>query len=286
MSKKSEHAAQENHGDEQSLKYMLEIASSGGGSLAGAFLGLLVAGPAGGLVGALCGGAGGKAIEIALRAVCQEIWARQSSARERMRVGTVLDVVITEIRRRVEAGESVRADGFFDAKQAGRSDAEEVAESVLLKAQREPEDKKIEYMGHLFASIAFNPEISVQMAHQLIKVAEQLTYRQLCILKLCDVKDKYNLRDKDYRDQDVDKKDLYQVLYECAELDNKQYINSRGKADLHGREFADFGATIDGLTRAIPSGMSLQGIGKDLFNLMKLSLIPCRDITPISEQLK
>ena len=141
-------------------------------------------------------------------------------------------------------------------------------------------------MGYLLSSIAFDPEISLPYLNQLIKVAEQLTYRQLCILKLCDVKDKYNLRDKDYRDQNVDKKDLYQVLYECAELDNKQYINSRGKADLHGREFADFGATIDGLTRAIPSCMSLQGLGKDLFNLMKLSLIPCRDITPISEQLK
>ena len=286
MSKKSEHAAQENHGDEQSLKYMLEIASSGGGSLAGAFLGLLVAGPAGGLVGALCGGAGGKAIEIALRVASQEIWARQLSTRERMRVGTVLDVVITEIRRRVEAGESVRADGFFDEKETGRSDAEEVAESVLLKVQREPEEKKIQYMGYMLSSIPFDPEISVQMAHQLTKIAEQLTYQQLCILKLSVVKDKYGLRGKDYRDHDDFGKDLYPVLYACAELYDKEYINFGGEANFHIGEHMDYGATIHRLTRAIPARMTLQGIGVDLYDLMRLCLIPDADIAPIAEQLK
>ncbi len=286
MSKESENAAQEDHDDEQALKYMLDIGSSGGGNLAGAWLGLLLGGPSGALVGAFFGGAAGKAIEIALRVVSQEIWARQLSTRERMRVGTVLDVVITEIRRRVEAGESVRADGFFNENETGRSDAEEVAESVLLKVQREPEEKKIPYMGYLLSSIAFDPEISVHMAQQLTKIAEQLTYRQLCILKLCDVKDKYGLRRKDYRDQIVDERNIYQILYECAELDSKQYINFRGKADLHSKERKDFGATIDGLTSPTPSHMALQGIGEDLFNLMKLSLIPDADIAPIAEQLK
>ncbi len=286
MSKKTGNAAQENHGDEQSRKYMLEIAGSGGGSVAGAYLGLLVAGPAGVLVGALCGGAGGKVIEIALRVVFQEIWARQLSTPERMRVGTVLDVVIAEIRRRIEAGESVRMDGFFDEKQAGRPDAEEVAESVLLKVQREPEEMKLPYMAYFLSSIAFNPEISAQMAHQLTKIAEQLTYRQLCILKLSVVKDEYGLRGKDYRDHDDFGKDLYPVLYECAELYNKEYINFGGEANFHIGEHMDYGATIHRLTRARPDQMTLQGIGADLFNLMKLSLIPKKDIAPIAEQLK
>ena len=65
-------------------------------------------------------------------------------------------MMVTEIHRRLEtAGETVsRTDGFFDEETNGdRSDAAEVAESVLLKAQREPEEKKIDYMGYLFASI-------------------------------------------------------------------------------------------------------------------------------------
>ena len=144
---------------------------------------------------------------------------------------------------------------------------------MLLKVQREPEEKKIQYMGYLFSSIAFDSQISVHMAHQLVKAAEQLTYRQLCILKLSVVKDKFGLRDKNYRDHGAFKKDLYQVLYECADLHNKEYIH--------------FGGEIaSGITNAIPSGMTVQAIGADLFKLMKLSLIPDQDIIPIATQLK
>ena len=83
------------------------------------------------------------------------------------------------------------------------------------------------------------------------------------------------MRNTDYREDRISlaDKDLYQVLYECADLHNKEYIN--------------FGGEIaSGLTNAIPSGMTLQGIGRDLFNLMKLTLIPDEDIAPIAAQLR
>ena len=56
------------------------------------------------------------------------------------------------------------------------------------------------------------------MAHQIIKTAEELTYRQLCLLKLAVVKDGFGLRAEDYRNQDQFQKSLYQVLYECLDL--------------------------------------------------------------------
>ena len=220
-------------------------------------------------IGAIVGSAAGNL----LSGLGQDIWERHLSRREKQRLGTVFDVMVTEIHRRRENGEALRDDGFFEEKQGDRSDADEVAESVLLKAQREPEEKKIEYMGYLFASIAFNPEISVQMAHQLTKIAEQLTYRQLCILRLSRVKDKYGLRDKDYRDQNPFERELYEVLYECADLHNKEYINFGGEV-------------APGLTNAIPSGMALQAVGRDLYNLMRLCLIPDADIARIVDQLK
>ena len=233
-------------------------------------------------IGAVVGSAAGNL----LSGLGQDIWERHLSRREKQRLGTVFRVMVTEIHRRREAGESVRTDDFFDEKQTGRSNATEVAESVLLKVQREPEEKKIPYMGYLLSSIAFAPEISVQMAHQLTKIAEQLTYQQLCILRLSVVKDEHGLRDKDYRDHDDLGKDLYQILYACAELYNREYINFRGNADLHGGQYRDFGATIDGLTNAKPSRMTLQGIGVDLDNLMRLCFIPDADITPIADRLK
>ena len=283
MSKKSRKAEQAKDNFQPLLDHGAEMLAGGAATVTGATIAWLLGG---GPEALAIGGTVGKRIQIALGKVGGEISSRQLGPREEKRVGATLIIAAAEINRRLENGDALRDDGFFDEKQTGRSDAAEVAESILLKVQREPEEMKLPYMGHFLSSIPFHPEISVQMAHQLSKIAEQLTYRQLCILKLSVVKDEYGLRGKDYRDHDDFGKDLYPVLYECAELYNKEYINFGGKADLHGREFADFGATIDGLTRAIPSCMSLQGLGKDLFNLMKLSLIPKKDIAPIAEQLK
>ena len=167
----------------------------------------------------------------------------------------------------MENGDKLREDGFFDGSDSSRSDAEEVAESVILKVQREPEEKKIPYMGYLFSSIVFDAEVSAQLAHQLAKVAEQLTYRQLCILKLAFVKDRYSLRGRDYQGEKNITRDVYPALY------NKEFINFRSQMDY-------------GMANLVPSRMTLQGIGEDLFNLMKLSLIPDEDIAPIAEQLK
>ena len=76
--------------------------------------------------------------------------------------------------------------------------------AYLLKCQREPEEKKIKYMGHFFSNVSFHPEISAYMAHQLCKHAEQMTYRQFCLLKLAKF-DNYRpqLRDRDYRGQET-----------------------------------------------------------------------------------
>ena len=53
-------------------------------------------------------------------------------------------------------GEAVREDGFFDERSDSRSvDAKEVWEGILMKSQREPEEKKLPFMAHLLASVAF-----------------------------------------------------------------------------------------------------------------------------------
>ncbi len=239
-----------------------------GGAVGGA-LGFLAGGP----VGAALGGAGGAAAALALKHIGDEASKRLLGPRESVRVGGVLAIAAEEIRQRIERGEQVRTDGFFEQKKTGRSDAEEVAESVLLKSQREPEEKKIPYMGHLLSSVAFDPQIGAHMAHQITKAAEQLTYRQLCILKLAAVKDNFGLRQADYRGQGSFSKDLYQVLYECLDLYHKGFINFGGEVAF-------------GPTDVKPGKMTVQGLGADIFNLMKLALIPNEDLVPIAAQLK
>jgi hypothetical protein len=167
----------------------------------------------------------------------------------------------------------VRSDDFFEKKSSGRTNAEEVAENVLLKSQREAEERKIPYMGYLLSNVAFDGSISAPMAHQIIKTAEGLTYRQLCILKLAAVRQRFSLRAGDYRGQATFHKELYQILYECLDLYHRGLINFGGEVAF-------------GPTDVKPSTMTIQGLGVDIFNLMSLTKIPDSDLASIAAQLK
>ena len=151
-----------------------------GSNAAGAVVGFLLGGPA----GSAAGGAAGWAVSQGLGRLGREFSERTLAPREEARVGCVLALGVEQIRRRLEAGEQVRTDGFFDSTMHDRSGADEVMENILLKSQREPEEKKLPYMANLFANIAFDSTISSEMAHQVTKTAGELTYRQLCLLRL------------------------------------------------------------------------------------------------------
>lgn len=217
-------------------------------------------------------GAGGAVAAAALRHVGEEASERLLGPREKVRLGAALALASERIGERSKRGEPLRSDGFFLPNPDRRSDAEEVAESVLLKAQREPEEKKIPYMANFLAAVAFDPQISASMAHQITTIAEQLTYRQLAILKLAAVKQPLALRDSDYHEQGSFPKELYQVLYECFDLYQRGLINFGGTAAL-------------GLTEVRPAAMTVQGLGVDIFNLMLLNDVPIDDIIPIAQQL-
>lgn len=229
-------------------------------------------------VGFLAGPAG-VIVSGTLKGIGKDIKERQLSPREDFRVGKVLAIAALEIHQRRENGENPRDDGFFDKKPTGRSEAEEVAEAILLKCQREPQEKKIPYMGYLLAGIAFDPNISADMGHQLIKAAEGLTYRQFCILKLAVVKNRFDLRNQDYQNHGKFSKELYQVLQECHDLCLKNYLDYKIPLTFSGE-------IAVGYVNLQPNHITVQGIGEDLFNLMKLSSIPDEDIIPIAKVLK
>ena len=249
------------------IERTIEIGSSIAGSLVGSATGDPIS-------GALVGTASGKGLEIVLKNIKREISAWRLRPREEARVLNAVEVALTEIQRRLDSGEELRKDRI-------PSDKAEVTESVLMKAQREPEEKKVRYMGYLMASSYFNPPISEHMQHDLAKAAEQLTYRQLCILKLCAVKDNYELRGENYRGCELESlSNVYEVLRECADLHNKEYIHS-------GLDTATLESNVLSRLRSIvPSDMAFHTIGDYLYNRMKLSEIPDEDIAPIAEQLR
>jgi hypothetical protein len=260
-------------GDDERKNQRIRSLIDGGAEIAGGAVGGALGFLAGGPVGAAALGAGGAAAARVLKHIGNEACERLLGPREKIRLGGVLAVAAAEINQRIANGEKIRDDGFFQDKPTGRSDAEEVAESILLKSQREPEEKKIPYMGHLLSNVAFHKEISAEMAHQITKAAEQLTYRQLCILKLAVAKDAFGLRSEDYRGQSSFSRELYQVLYECLDLYHRGFVNFGGPAAL-------------GPTDVALGKMTVQALGVDLYNLMQLCIIPDLDLRPLIEVLR
>jgi len=239
------------------------------GAAVGGALGFLATGPA----GAAAGGVAGAAASSLLKHLGDEVSERVLSPRERVRVGGVLALVAAEVSTRIESGQTTRSDGFFAPGPGGRSDADEVAEAVLLRTQREAEEKKLPYMAHLLASIAFDPGISAPMAHQLVKAAEQLTYRQFCLLRLSAVKEAVGLRESDYTQQGQFEIGLLQVLYECQDLYTKGFVNFGGSVAF-------------GPTDVNPGQMTAQGLAAHLYNAMQLATIPMSDIEAVAKELR
>lgn len=244
------------------------IAGGAFAALAGSAASLVLTGPE----GALAGGAAGSGLTMSLQWLGQEMSARLLGPREEKRIGYVFTLAAAEISERIKAGEQVRQDRFFGNDRDGRSDGEEVWESILLKSQREAQEKKLPYMAHLFANLAFESDIGADMAHQITKAAEQFTYRQLCILKLVSAKGQYDIWDIYYSDARARfSEELYQLFYEYLDLHNRHYISS---------------GTGAGLTNFVPSDVVLQGIGAVTCRMMKLAAIPREDVLPIVELLK
>ncbi len=167
-----------------------------------------IAGPAvGSAVGFLVGGPGGAALGGALGGlasrVVHDMANRLLSTREEIRVGAAAFYAIDGIMERLRSGCEPRQDGFFAAKEQGRPDAEEVFEGVLLKAKNEHEEKKVRILGSIFANTAFFTGFSAGEANHLLRIAENLTYRKMCILSLIKRKDEIqgiNLREASYYD--------------------------------------------------------------------------------------
>jgi hypothetical protein len=167
--------------DQEENKPLVDLLHAGSdvaGAVGGAAIGLVVEGPA----GALGGAAAGSVVGQVLRGLGAEIQRRLLSPREQARVGAAAAFAITAIAARLERGASLRDDGFFDAGVDGRSDAEEILEAVLMKAQDSYEERKVRHLAYLFVATAFEPNMSAARANYFVTLGSRLTYRQLTIL--------------------------------------------------------------------------------------------------------
>ncbi len=211
-----------------------------------------------------------------LKNIGQEFAERMLSPRENLRVGSALILASEGIRKRLENGENRREDGFFDESDTGRSDADEVLENMVLKIQREPEEKKTPYIAKIFENTVFEQEVSADLSHKIIKSAEQLTYQQLCILSM--VGRRENNEAFPSASQSSFSLELSKLLHDCFELVTNGYIQGGLTLTFSGR--------LPQYETLNPNSLFLENIGVITFNLMNLQGIPDEDIIPIAKLLR
>ena len=272
MADNFEKDVEKNEGILQLINNSSEIAGS---TIAGLATGLLTGDP----IAAAIFGVGGKALEIGFRMIGNEISERMIGPREKVRAGAAIAFALAGIRQRLEGGETLRADGFFDKSDRGRSESDEVLENMVLKIQREPEEKKASYIAKIYENSVFEPKISADLGHKIIKSAEQLTYQHFCILSMVGRRenDEDALRDLQPNPQLDPPLKQSKLLHDCFELVTNGYIQGGLTFTFNGR--------LPQYETLNPNSMLLENIGRVLFSLMNLQDIPDDDIVPIAELL-
>lgn len=149
--------------------------------------GALAAGPAGALVAPM---ASATAIRFLRWTHLDQMFLSTADGvaeRERTRAKLTFDTAMTGIVRLLDAGESLRGDGFWGTRQnedGAPPAAEQILEGVLRAACETHEHRKAERLGELFVYIASHDEISIGHANRLLELAKKLTYQELLLLGL------------------------------------------------------------------------------------------------------
>jgi hypothetical protein len=238
----------------QSLRNLLDLGSNLAGGSIGAAAGLIAGGPA----GAIAGGMAGTVVGHVLKSVGKDFAVRFLSPNEQKRIGGVVIRASEKIEENLRNGKQIRQDDFFHDKPKDRSAAKEIAEGILLASQREYQEKKIEFYGNLLGNIAFTV-FSREHANLCIKISQELSYRQLCLLSMFRQKDNFKLRQYNYHETKTISVEAATLLEEIFDLDRRNLLTQ--------------GNVLLGITDVIPAKIVLDLEGTRLFHLMELSKI-------------
>jgi hypothetical protein len=258
--------------EQENLRRLLAAATDIVGAGAGAGIGHVLGGP----VGAAAGGMYGAMARIMLQDVALDFTHRMLGEREKARVGAAVYYFAEKYQEKLDAGERPRQDGFFDDPPDDRAAAKELFEATLLAAQREHQEKKLRFFGNLMANIAFHPEIDRAQANYLIQLAEELSYRQLCLLSLFMNRDHLGirLRQGDYRGGGISTTEQVVLLQEIYDLYLRSMVHDSG------------GSAMLGLTDVNPDTVSVLTSGFTLYTLMELDTVEDQDLLPLIRLLQ
>ena len=124
-------------------------------------------------------------IPIIVREVIRRVINPLTSRGESKRLYQWAKQAAEGIAQRSNAGEEFRKDEFFNETPTNRSNFEEVVESTLKQVMDTTEEPKVTFMANLTENIHFDEDLDMDTYRQILKDIDELTYRQLCIIKMC-----------------------------------------------------------------------------------------------------
>ena len=246
------------------------------GNVTGAAIGLLAAGP----IGAVLGAASGPIVGRVINKICSEIYDRQISKRQISRAGATAGFAIYQIKERLDAGDDIRNDGFFD-ENGSRSSAEEILEGVMIKSHNEHEEKKAKYYANIFVTAAFDTRFTAESLNHFLSLAERLTYRQLCILQIFSFPHQFSLFDKEYTLNYLKTVTFEKmaVLHEMYDLYQLRLLKCKAPGDGEPDDYMSF-------DQIHPTWMFPNDLGENLCHLMQLHTIPHEDLVSVANFFK
>ena len=246
------------------------------GNVAGATIGLLAAGP----IGAVPGAASGPVVGRVINKICTEIYDRQISKRQISRAGATAGFAILQIKERLDAGDEIRNDGFFDEK-APRSSAEEILEGVIIKSHNEHEEKKAKYYANIFVTAAFDTRFTPESLNHFLSVSERMTYRQLCELQTFSDPRQFRLYDGTYDSRYLQNASFEKmaVLHEMYDLYQLRLLKCQAPGDGQPDDYMSF-------DQVRPAWMFLNDLGENLRHLMQLQTMPHQDLETVAIYFK
>jgi hypothetical protein len=240
---------------------------------------MAVGGAAGFATGGPVGSAVGAGAPLGVRAfirVAEEFRERVLGHREAYRVVSVVRLAKTKYEQNIANGARLRDDDFFLQDEAtGRSSADEIVEGTLLTAQREHEERKIPYYANLIANLPFEQAIDRYTANLLLRTAQELSYRQLCLLALVAKKDQHVLPNTSAPTSGIS----WEAWSVKQELDDLGY----GKRELVLAVHRGPGLPTN---IGVPADLELKTEGTALHQLMGLNDIPDSELYKLSSVLR
>lgn len=214
---------------------------------------------------------GAAVFDKVMHPIFADFMERLLSTNQKSRIEKVLEDAINKIASRLEKNDIPSCKEEFWTEDSNRvSDAKVVLEGILLKARDEYEEKKLPYYSNLIAQMAFDPSWSYQRLNAMIRMFEQLSYRQLQLMALAMQKEEIDTPQWDVKFKRTPNSFAYYDLFcEVVNLSNLALFHQPGSL----------------LQMGLGDKQALSPIGKSMAELMELSTIPQDELKDLDNMI-